>query len=98
MTARDAFTGAEVDVEFESEWQHATALGEAVWRRMASRKGLDYKDPEYAAAHAEVVELVRGAAVVIEREGFDGLAEYLDREERYESDDVQDVQVSRSLA
>lgn len=71
-------------LERETEWSHATALGEAVWRRISARRKIDYKDPLYLSAHNEVVELVRASAFVLEREGFEGLAEYLKREDEYD--------------
>lgn len=81
---RDVMTGAviDVDLEWEKEWSHATALGEAVWARVCQRKGYDAKDKALLKAHADVVDLVRGAAFVLERDGFEGLAHWLKEEGR----------------
>lgn len=68
----------EEQIEYEAEWQHATMLGEVVWHRLATSRGLDPKDKAMLAARDEVVSLVRGAAFVIEREGFEGVARWLD--------------------
>lgn len=67
-------------VERDGEWAHATMLGEAVWHRIAQRRGLDPKDGANRIAHDEIVSMVRDAAYVIEREGLDGIAEWLELE------------------
>ncbi len=71
LTARESF---------DLEWAHASALGEAVWLRACAIDGVDPKAPEVRARHDAVVALVRGAAFVLEREGFDGLAQWLNSE------------------
>lgn len=68
----------------DAEWSYASMLGEAVWHRIASRRGIDPKAESYRRAHDEVVALVRDAAFVIERDGFEGLAQYLRLEAAYD--------------
>jgi len=67
---------------FDTQWAAATMLGEAVWHRAASRRGLDPKAEAHRRAHDDVVSTVRDAAFVLERDGWEGLAEYLDLESR----------------
>lgn len=66
---------------FDLEWAHASALGEAVWLRACAVDKVDPKAPQVRARHDAVVELVRGAAFVLEREGFEGLAAWLKAEQ-----------------
>lgn len=85
---QDAFTGlpiGEVVLEFEKEWSHATAIGEAVWSRICRRNGINPKSSEarVVAMRNSVIDVVRGAAFVIERDGIEGVERWLAEEESY---------------
>lgn len=79
-------TDADTFDTFDTQWAAATMLGEAVWHRAASRRGIDPKAEAHRRAHDDVVSVVRDAAFVLERDGWEGLAEYLDLESRLTPD------------
>lgn len=68
--------------QWEADWAHATMLGEAVWYLVCSKSGWDSKDAQTRVLHGDVIALVRAAAFVLERDGFEGLAEWLELETR----------------
>lgn len=72
------------DVEREKDWSHATAVGEVAWHRWCRSQGMDPKDPTLASARSEMVSLVRDAAFVLERDGFEGAAAWLEAERMVE--------------
>ena len=68
------------EMRVEEAWSTASALGEAVWVRMCAAAGKDPKDLATSAMHDRIVGFVRDAAFVLERDGFEGVATWLETE------------------
>lgn len=81
MTQRPKDKGSLDQAHADAAWASATMLGEAVWYRACAKRRTDPKSPEARAEHDALVSLVRDAAFVIERDGVEAVADWIEAEQ-----------------
>lgn len=70
-------------VDREIRWTRGRVLGEAVWRTICAKAGLDPKDETLHQRRDNLVAAVQGATAVMEESGFEGLEDWLKMEEEF---------------